>query len=391
MAVPSFEEDFYGDAFILDPLPRYQQMRSMGPVVWLPAQNAYAVVQHREVIDALRKPQLFQSGKGLSLNDDVNELLIGSTLNTDGDRHKRQRAVTATAIMPPQLKELEPFIASAATSVTKTLCEKGEFDAVRDFAQILPLTIVTELIGLPAHGKAKMLEWAAATFNLFEGFNERSKGSMGELVDLRNFLDEYGSPEQLAAGGLSRRIFDEAPKAGFSIEESVQLMRDYINPSLDTTISATGFLAYHCAKDPAQWDLIRADHSLISNAIEEIVRLSTPIRAFSRYVAEDVAFGGADMKQGDRVIIVHASANRDEKVFPNPDKFDVTRKTHKHVGFGHGKHMCMGLHLARLEMHALILEMAKSARRWHFAGDAEIAMNNTIRGFASLPMRIEVA
>lgn len=391
MSVPVFDEDFYGDEFILDPLPRYKKMREMGPVVWLPVQNAYAIVRHTEVVAALRKPDLFQSGKGLSLNDDVNDLLVGSTLNTDGDRHKRQRAVTATAIMPPPLRDLEPFIASAASDLATALCKADRFDAISDFAQILPLTIVTELVGLPAHGKERMLEWAAATFNLFEGFNQRSQKSMGDLVDLRDFLDKYGKPELMRSGGLSRRIFEEAPKAGFSMPEAIQLMRDYINPSLDTTISATGFLAYHFAKDPAQWDLVRNDHALIKNAIEEVVRLSTPIRAFSRYVGEDTNFADVEMKAGERVIIVYASANRDETVFPNPDSFDVTRKTHKHVGFGHGKHMCMGLHLARLEMHHIIREMAERVTRWHLDGDPVIAMNNTIRGFASLPVKVDLA
>ena len=391
MSVPVFDEDFYGDEFILDPLPRYKKMREMGPVVWLPVQNAYAIVRHTEVVAALRKPDLFQSGKGLSLNDDVNDLLVGSTLNTDGDRHKRQRAVTATAIMPPPLRDLEPFIASAASDLATALCKADQFDAISDFAQILPLTIVTELVGLPTHGKERMLEWAAATFNLFEGFNQRSQKSMGDLVDLRDFLDKYGKPELMRSGGLSRRIFEEAPKAGFSMPEAIQLMRDYINPSLDTTISATGFLAYHFAKDPAQWDLVRNDHALIKNAIEEVVRLSTPIRAFSRYVGEDTNFADVEMKAGERVIIVYASANRDETVFPNPDSFDVTRKTHKHVGFGHGKHMCMGLHLARLEMHHIIREMAERVTRWHLDGDPVIAMNNTIRGFASLPVKVDLA
>jgi len=391
MSVPVFDEDFYGDEFILDPLPRYKKMREMGPVVWLPVQNAYAIVRHTEVVAALRKPDLFQSGKGLSLNDDVNDLLVGSTLNTDGDRHKRQRAVTATAIMPPPLRDIEPFIATAASDLAMALCKAGRFDAISDFAQILPLTIVTELVGLPADGKERMLEWAAATFNLFEGFNQRSQKSMGDLVDLRDFLDKYGKPELMRSGGLSRRIFEEAPKAGFSMPEAIQLMRDYINPSLDTTISATGFLAYHFANDPAQWDLVRNDHTLIKNAIEEVVRLSTPIRAFSRYVGADTNFADVEMKAGERVIIVYASANRDETVFPNPDSFDVTRKTHKHVGFGHGKHMCMGLHLARLEMHHIIREMTERVTRWHLDGDPVIAMNNTIRGFASLPVKVDLA
>ncbi len=114
------------------------------------------------------------------------------------------------------------------------------------------------------------------------------------------------------------------------------MLRDYIAPSLDTTISTAAYLAWHFADSPDQWQLVREDKSLIGNAVEEVVRLTTPIRAFSRYVAEDVEMHGVSMKQGQRVLIVYASANRDETVFPDADRFDVTRKTHRHLGFDPG-------------------------------------------------------
>lgn len=341
--------DFYSDAVIRDPLPHYAALRELGPVAWLPKQNAYVLTRYAEVVEALRKPDVFVSGKGLSLNDDVNALLIGNSLNSDGEEHRRKRSITATPINPKGIVELTPYIEQAAEQLADTLVARGRFDAVADFAQILPLTIVTELVGLSETGKANMLTWASAAFNLFEGYNKRSVDAFDDLRGLQQFLAEEGRPDRLKEGGLARRIFEEAPAKGFSQDEAAQLMRDYINPSLDTTISALGFAAYHFAKDPAQWDILRDDPSLIPNAIEEIVRLSTPIRAFSRFVAEDYAMSGVTLPQGSRVIVVYASANRDPRVFENPDTFDVTRNVRKHVGFGHGVHMCMGLHLARLE------------------------------------------
>ena len=127
--------------------------------------------------------------------------------------------------------------------------------------------------------------------------------------------------------------------------------------------------------------MIRQNDDLVENAVEETVRLTTPIRAFTRYVASDVDMHGFAMKEGQRVMVVYASANRDEAVFPDPDRFDVTRKTHRHVGFGQGPHMCMGMHLARLELAALIRSMAKRVDSWHLDGTPEVAMNNTIRAF----------
>ena len=190
-------------------------------------------------------------------------------------------------------------------------------------------------------------------------------------------------------GGLARRIFDEAPGKGVPPEEAAQMLRDYIAPSLDTTISTAAYLAWHFADSPDQWQLIREDKSLIGNAVEEVVGLTTPIRAFPRYVAEDVEMHGVSMKQGQRVLVVYASANRDETVFPDADRFDVTRKTHWHPGFGQGPHMCMGMHLARLDLNVLARAMADRVASWHLDGAPQTAMNNTIRAFSCLPMRVE--
>ena len=119
--------------------------------------------------------------------------------------------------------------------------------------------------------------------------------------------------------------------------------------------------------------------------------MATPIRAFSRYVTEKVELGGVVIPEGARVIAVFASANRDGEVFAEPDRFDVTRNTRKHLGFGHGVHACMGMHLARREMINLIGAMLPLLKRWNVTGTPEIAMNNTIRAFKCLPMEVERA
>jgi cytochrome P450 len=265
---------------------------------------------------------------------------------------------------------------------------KGRFDAVSDFATVLPLAIVVDLVGLSDEGKGEMLKWASAAFNLFEGFNARSRAAFDDLKGLQTYLAEHGRREALSEGGLARRIFDVAPDKGFTQEEAAQLMRDYINPSLDTTVSAAGFAAYYFAKFPDQWDRLRADADLVPNAVEEIVRMATPIRAFSRYVARDTEVAGVAIEEGARILAIYASANRDARVWDDPDHFDVTRQVRKHLGFGHGKHTCMGLHLARRELINLVEAMRSRVRRWELDGEPEVAMNNTIRAFAHLPVRV---
>lgn len=389
MEATVFDADYFSDEVIRDPVPYFAEMRRLGPVLWLPHQNAYAVARHAEVVEVLQRVKTFISGRGISLSDDVNRLLIGSTINSDGEAHHRRRRVTATPLMPKNIQPLEDYIRITAEALADRLVAQQTFDAVSEFAQVLPYAIVIDLVGLNDGGKEKMLEWAGATFDLMDGFNERSRKAFNTLVGLRDYLDEYGQAKHLKEGGLARRIFEVAPEHDFAEAEATQLMRDYIAPSLDTTISAAGFIAYLFARNPDQWDLLREQPDLVPNAVEEVVRLASPIRSFSRYIAQDTEISGVPLDEGARILVVYGAANRDERVFDAPDRFDITRKLNKHVGFGFGVHTCMGLHLARRELINLVDAMRTRVRSWELAGDAEPAMNNSIRAFASLPVRVE--
>jgi cytochrome P450 len=147
-------------------------------------------------------------------------------------------------------------------------------------------------------------------------------------------------------------------------------------------------LLLQLARAPDQWERIRSEPKLIPRAVEEAVRLATPIRSFTRHVAEDCVLAGVPLPKGARLMLVFASANRDELHFDRPDRFDVERRERDHVGFGQGHHMCVGMHLARLEMTALLRAMAKRVRRIH-AGMPQISLNNTIRSYSRLPLAFE--
>ncbi len=390
MTIPSLDIDFYADEVILDPHTVYERMRETGPVVYLPRNDLYALPRYNEVSEVLRQPLRFVSSHGVSPIPKVNDILVGSTLNSDPPEHDRTRAVTSEPLLPGALKEIEPLLAASANGLIDALCERGEFDAISDFAQYLPVTIVAELVGLPVDS-AQMLKWASATFNLFGTENERTTQAFEDLKDLRNFLLEYGRPEKLKPGGWAKRIFEVGAERGLSYETCAQLMRDYINPSLDTTISTTGQIIKFFADHPDQWDLIRNDPCLIPNAVEEAVRLGTPIRAFTRYAIEDSIIAGHTIPAGKRVIVMYASANRDPRKYKDPDRYNVTRDVHDHLGFGQGVHMCMGMHLARREIILLLEALRRRVERFELLAEPTIAMNNTIRAYATMPVKVHLA
>lgn len=388
--IPVSDVDFYSDDSIRDPYPVYEALRALGPVVYLSRHDLYALPNYREVSEVLRQPLRYSNARGVSPLQKVNDILVGSTLNSDPPAHDRTRAITSGPLLPGALVEVEGRIQDAADGLIDTLCRKGEFDAVADFARFLPVTIVAELVGLPVDS-TQMLKWASATFNLFSTENARTDAAFEDLKDLRAFLLEYGRPEKLKPGGWARRIFEVGPERGISFETCAQLMRDYINPSLDTTISVSGQLIRLFAENPGEWDKVRANPDLIGNAVEEAVRVAAPVRGWTRYVAEDSVLAGHDLPAGSRVLVMFASANRDPAKYPDPARFDVTRAVHDHVGFGQGVHMCMGMHLARLEMHSLLRALRRRVARFELTGTPEIGLNNSIRAYAKMPVRVHLA
>lgn len=387
--IPVSTLDYYADAAIRDPYPVYEEIRALGPLVYLAQHDLYAVPNYAEVSHVLRHPEFFSNARGVSPLQKVNDILVGSTLNSDPPSHDRTRAITAEPLLPGALGVVEGRIREAADGLIDTLCQRGEFDAVKDFARYLPVTIVAELVGLPpAVDSEQMLKWASATFNLFGDENQRTLEAYENLKDLRDFLREYGRPEKLKDGGWAKRIFEVGPERGISYETCAQLMRDYINPSLDTTISTSGQLIKLFAENPGEWAKVRANPDLVNNAIEEAVRIAAPVRGWTRYVAQDAELAGHLLPAGSRVLVMFAAANRDPVKFPDPARFDVTRDVHDHVGFGQGVHMCMGMHLARLEMQSLVHALRRRVEAFTLTAPPVVALNNTISGYQSMPVRV---
>lgn len=390
--IPVSAIDFYSDDAIRNPHPIYDELRALGPVVYLETHDLYALPNYREVSEVLRQPLRYSSARGVSPLQKVNDILVGSTLNSDPPAHDRTRAITAEPLFPGALKEVEGRIHDAANGLVATLCQRGEFDAVADFARYLPVTIVAELVGLPpVVDSAQMLKWASATFNLFGTENDRTTEAFEDLKNLRDFLLDYGRPEKLKEGGWAKRIFEVGPERGISFETCAQLMRDYINPSLDTTISVSGQLIRLFAENPEEWRKVLENPDLIGNAVEEAVRIAAPVRGWTRYVAEESVLAGHCIPEGSRVLVMFASANRDPQKFADPNRFDVTRDVHDHVGFGQGVHMCMGMHLARLEMQSLLRALRRRVARFELTAEPEIALNNSIHAYAKMPVRVHLA
>lgn len=387
---PVYDVDLYSDEVLLDPYPHYRALRDLGAVVWLPRNELHAVARFDDVRAALRNPTVFSSAQGVAANDHVNSISRGTTLASDAPLHDRLRAIIATPLLPRALEEIAPQIRAEARRLVDDLVERGEFDAVSDLAQHLPLTIVSKLVGLEDHGRGSMLRWAAATFNVLGTMNARACTALTDVQEMRAYLGGEEIRTRLRPGSWGDRIFAAADRGEVEPERCSVLMRDYLGPSLDTTIFATANLVLLFGRHPAQWDLVCNDPALIPSAINEALRLESPVRGFTRYLAADAAMAGLAIPRGSRLLLLYASANRDERKWQDPERFDVTRRANDHLGFGNGTHMCAGLHLARLEMTALLEALVKRVACFEI-GEPVLALNNVLRGLASLPVRVKRA
>lgn len=391
---PSSGIDLFDRAGIDNPYPLYRQLRDIGPAVWLEKNGLWCIPRYKEVKAVLGDYRRFTTSHGVAMDPAVNKATSGpgqaNSLTSDPPFHDQMRRITGAPLLPNALKEIEGTIQAAARQVVTDICERRHVDAMADVAHILPLTVVSELVGLPPYGRESMLRWAAATFNAMGPMNDLGQQALPQIQELHRFCREDAVPGKLKPNGWAARIYAAAERGEVPVQQCPGMMREYIGPSLDTTIFATGHLLRLLGEHPAQWQLLKKDRSLIPAAINEALRMEAPIRSFSRYAREDSVFDDVAISAGDRVLVLYASANRDERKWDRPDAFDITRNPRDHVAFGFGIHTCAGMHLARLEITALLTALLERVERID-VGPPEISYNNTLRGYASLPMTVHPA
>lgn len=379
----------FDDEFLYDPYAAYAELREQGGVVWLEKYDMFILPRYGTVKAALSDWETFSSYGGVAMNQPMNDALKGGLLCSDPPNHDVLRKVIEAPVKPLQLAKLRDRVTTEAEALVERLVNTGSFDACTDLAQHLPITIVSELVGLPEDGRERMLEWAAATFDCLGPMNARAERSFPVVKEMVDYALTECVPGKLTPDGWAQQIWDAADRGEIDPGVCGFMMNDYMGPSLDTTIFATSNAIWLFANNPDQWDLIRENPALIPQAINEIVRIESPITAFSRYVAKDVEMDGVLMPKGSRAVVCYASANRDERKWGDPEAFRILRDdSAEHLGFGHGEHNCVGKNLARLEIRALLSALAKRVERFEITGDVDYHLINCLRGLKTCPIRV---
>ena len=383
--IPELDLDLFADASLRDPVSDYRTVRDAGPVVRLARLDVFAMARFHNVQAALRAADVLISGEGVGFSDSFNASKGSNVLQTDGELHRRMRAAVTRPLTPATLSRARDDLKARIAERVATLTGTGWFEAMADLASFLPVEAVSHLVGLPEVGRGRMLEWAAATFNLIGP--KQDPANLASLADAFQFLSSL-TPASVAEGSWSAGLFAAAEAGKLSPREALGAISAYVIPSLDTTILAKGHLLHNLANHREQWAMVRANPALIPGAVLESVRHSSVLRWFSRVATQDYEVEGATIPAGARVMLLYGAANRDERRYTDPDRFDVTRDARDHLAWGTGPHMCAGMNLARIEMEVL-LEALVEAHVALTGGVAEPGNNAGLFGLYRLPLRLD--
>jgi cytochrome P450 len=251
----------------------------------------------------------------------------------------------------------------------------------------IPVNVVCDLVGINGVTSTRMKDWSEALFNSTGPISsELTMSNMAAMSDFMSFLAPL-SRGDLKSNSWADQLFQAAERGDITETEAKGLIADYIVPSLDTTAQSIAELLFQLAKNPDAFTELKRNPALISSAVLEAVRLATPIRGFTRYATEDITFDGAVLPKDSRVWLLNAAANLDERQYAKPEYFDIERNPRDLLAWGSGVHLCIGKHLAIMEMESLLKALVQHVKRIEI-NTSERLLNNMIQGYKSLRLSL---
>ena len=398
------------------PHDAFRRLRDADPVCWQqetevlgwPAGPGYwAVTRYADVRHVLRSPDLFSSWLGATQIRDPDpddlDFIRRMILNMDPPEHNRLRKIVTAAFTRRRLERLTSEISARARSLLAEAGARGRCDLPVEVTDEFPLANLSDLLGVPAADRPLLLRWTNRVIGYQDPehaevvrdasgrpVNPRSPAALADMFDYARKLaaDKRTHPADdlmtaLASASVDGRSLDDAELAMFFFL--------LVIAGNDTVRSALpgGVLAF--AEHPGAYQRLRAEPGLMDTAIEEVLRWHPPVLSFRRTATGDTELAGRSIRRGDKVVVYHVSANYDERAFPDPYTFDITREPNDHLAFGQGPHLCLGAHFARLQMRCFFTELLDIAPRIELYGEPVRLTSNFINGITHLPVRWPVS
>jgi 4-methoxybenzoate monooxygenase (O-demethylating) len=383
--------DPFSDAFFADLYGFHHQLREAGPVFWLEKYAVWGMARYAEVHAALNDWQTFISGAGAGIQDLRRQKAWrppSIVLEADPPLHDLTRGAMGRVLSGPAIRRLRGDFQAEAERLVEELVSRGEFDAVSDLAVAYPLKVVGDAVGVPAEGRECLLPFSNMLFNSFGPENEIFRQSIIESSRVVKAVFAQCDRGSLTPDGLGMQFYRAADEGRFPCEYAPVLVRSILSAGFDTTVSGLSNAIYGFATNPEQWQILRENPTLIRTAFDEIIRWESPVQTFFRTTSKEVDIAGVRVARDQKVLLFLAAANRDPRRWEKADELDVCRNATGHVAFGSGIHVCIGQMIARLEAELLFAALARHVVRFELMGKPVRRANNTLRGFATLPVRV---
>jgi len=373
-ARPTCDVDVLDRVFYRDPHPVYAWLRAERPIYWDEANGLWVLSRHADVGYVSTHPELFCSGRGIRPFGDLNLSLAG----LDGQRHIQQRRLVNKGFSPRMMHELEPRVREVVGETLDRLEGRGACDFLAEVAVPIPLVVIAELMGLPVEDRERFWHWSD---RMMGGEGRTDPGdpklldaaaAFAEYVDYVSRIIEERRSALHAHAGAAPEATDLISVLVAASEEGVlasdeELGKDELIMFLvllvvagnETTRNAMAGGMWALSRFPDQWARLGREPALLETAADEIVRYVSPVISFARTATRDTELRGQRISEGERVLLLYQSANRDEDVFEGPDALRLDRSPNPHLGFGVGPHVCLGINLARLEIRVLLEELVR--------------------------------
>jgi cytochrome P450 len=383
--------DPYDYDFHEDPYPIYRRLREHAPVYRNDDIGFTALSRHADVLAAFKDHVHFSNAKGITLEQESlgePEAFL-SFLGMDPPRHDQMRGLVSRGFTPRRVAELEPHIRELAVHYVDRFIDRGRCDFVEDFAGRLPMDVVSEMLGVPEADRDELRRLADLVLHREEGMRDVPPAGIEAATRLHGYFGDLLAERKKKPGDdLCRALLDaELDGARLTDMDIVGFLFLMIIAGNETTTKLLANALYWLSKNRDQRDLVSSDPQLIPLWVEETLRYDNSTQAMARTMARDSELHGVRLREGDKVLLLIGSANRDGSVFPDPDRFDIRRDTSESLAFGRGVHFCLGASLARLEACIALEEIQRRIPDFEIdmAGVMRVHSAN-VRGFSTLPI-----
>ncbi|MER5792136.1 cytochrome P450 [Streptomyces sp. NPDC001980] len=391
--------------FLADPYPAYAELRARGRVRYFEPTNQWLVPHHADVSALLRDRRLGRTYQHRFTHEDFGRTEPAPehepfhTLNDHGmldlepPDHTRIRRLVSKAFTPRTVERLKPYVARLAGELVDGLVRSGGGDLLADVAEPLPVAVIAEMLGIPEADRAPLRPWSADICGMYElnPSEDTAAKAVRASVEFSDYLRELIAERRKEPGDDLISGLIEAHDEGDRLTEQEMISTAVLllNAGHEATVNATVNGWYALFRNPAQLAALRADHSLVPTAIEELMRYDTPLQLFERWVLDEIEIDGTTIPRGAEIAMLFGSANHDPDVFDSPERLDLTRRDNPHISFSAGIHYCIGAPLARIELAASMTALLERAPTLTLAAEPGRKPNFVIRGLEGLSVGVE--